>query len=162
MMNLEDFVRESNRIEGIERAAALAHEAEQFAREVEITQTFITLTRPTVLDLENFVFVCTEMCAHPAVLRRRVGMDVRVGTYAPPPGGHMIEVRLAALLEDMGAVDAYQTHLAYEHLHPFTDGNGRSGRALWLWQIGGHAPLGFLHSFYYQTFYQTFAAMEDN
>ena len=35
--------------------------------------------------------------------------------------------------------------------HPFTDGNGRSGRALWLWQMNNHAPFGFLHTFYYQT-----------
>jgi Fic family protein len=34
------------------------------------------------------------------------------------------------------------------------DGNGRSGRAIWLWQMlrqEGGAPLGFLHHFYYQT-----------
>jgi hypothetical protein len=34
---------------------------------------------------------------------------------------------------------------------PTTDGNGRSGRALWLWCMRGRAPLGFLHQFYYQT-----------
>ena len=48
---------------------------------------------------------------------------------------------------------AYVLHCRYESLHPFTDGNGRSGRALWLWMMGGieEAPLGFLHTWYYQS-----------
>ena len=29
--------------------------------------------------------------------------------------------------------EVWQTHLAYENIHPFMDGNGRSGRLLWLW-----------------------------
>ena len=50
----------------------------------------------------------------------------------------------------MRALGACETHVRYELLHPFLDGNGRSGRALWLWLMG-QAPLGFLHTFYYQT-----------
>jgi len=44
---------------------------------------------------------------------------------------------------------AFEVHLDYEHLHPFTDGNGRSARMLWAWQMR-EFPLGFLHTFYYQ------------
>lgn len=44
----------------------------------------------------------------------------------------------------------WEVHIAYEMLHPFTDGNGRSGRMLWAWQMRNF-PLDFLHTFYYQT-----------
>jgi hypothetical protein len=46
-----------------------------------------------------------------------------------------------------------EAHVRYETLHPFTDGNGRTGRALWYWMMVGssRADLGFLHAFYYQT-----------
>ena len=38
--------------------------------------------------------------------------------------------------------DVWQAHLAYEYIHPFIDGNGRSGRLVWLW-------LRFKHGFGY-------------
>jgi Fic family protein len=48
----------------------------------------------------------------------------------------------------------YQQHHQYESLHPFTDGNGRSGRTIWAWHMMrvGRDPfaLPFLHRFYYQ------------
>lgn len=49
--------------------------------------------------------------------------------------------------------DPYKIHLLYEDLHPFTDGNGRSGRAIWLWQMErqGGTRLSFLHWWYYAT-----------
>ena len=142
---LTDFVRESNRIEDIHRDPSpvemIAHMA------------FLKLLRVHTIDLEQFV----EKIQPGAQLRREVGMDVCVGNYNPPPGGLAIADRLEELLvwgEDLSPSDTlliWHYHLEYEQLHPFTDGNGRSGRALWLRQVGGTAPLGFLHSFYYQT-----------
>ena len=83
-----------------------------------------------------------------------VGMDVAVGSYIPPRGGPHVLKKLENLLFSVHhrTISAYKIHLEYESLHPFTDGNGRSGRMLWAWQLGDTAvSLGFLHLFYYQT-----------
>ena len=136
---MTDFVKESNRIEGINR--------EPTELEVNAHREFLTLTNIRIEDLQNLVAVLQP----DAKLRVKAGMDVCVGGYTAPRGGPEIYERLSNLLRSMQRHGAYHTHLAYERLHPFTDGNGRSGRALWLWQMNGNAPLGFLHHFYYQT-----------
>lgn len=134
--SLRDFVIESNRIERIE--GTNREEMEEYVR-------FLS-KEVTVRSLERFVDVVAN-----AQLRDSEGLDVVIGGRMPMRGGPYIRTILQNLLDNEKT--AYETHQEYELLHPFMDGNGRSGRVLWLHQMGGidNAPLGFLHHWYYQS-----------
>lgn len=143
----EDFMLESNQIEGI---------LEVTEAEIKAFIKFMDLKKPSIEDLVEFVAVCQP----DAKLRNKTSIpNVRVGNHIAPASGPTIEKCLKALLED--ALDSnkcppWETHIVYEKLHPFTDGNGRSGRMLWAWQMGWKGlSLGFLHKFYYQTLSST-------
>lgn len=140
VFTLRDFVRESNRIEGIGRV-----------RPVEIQAHELFLERPpTVAAIEALVDSIAG-----AALRDRYGMNCRIGAHLPRLGGPHIRVELEALVHEIlaGRLTPCEAHCTYKTLHPFMDGNGRSGRALWIREMGGIArvPLGFLHTFYYQS-----------
>ena len=106
---------------------------------------FLALPKVSIQGLQELVSALEPG----AVLRDRPGLNVRVGSHFPPPGGPEIRAALERLLA--ANLGAWERHVEYETLHPFTDGNGRSGRALWLYDMGDRVPLGFLHTFYYQS-----------
>lgn len=141
---LKVFMQESLGIEGITRP--VTHD------EMVATQEFLALETVGIDDLVNLVGVYAP--CH--VLRSRGGLNVSVGGYDAPEGGPLVVKRLLNVLVSvkLGDHDPWQNHVDYEMLHPFTDGNGRSGRTLWLWQMlkeGHNVSLPFLHRFYYQT-----------
>lgn len=141
MKSLIPFVTESNWIEGILRPPTWD--------EIDAHATFLEggLTLDAVKTLQAVV-------APGKPLRDTLGADVRVGRYIAPRGNPYMGERLSMVL----AMDAspHAVHVAYEKLHPFMDGNGRTGRAVWLWLMMIRSPdtalsLPFLHRFYYQT-----------
>lgn len=149
---LRSFVKESNRIENIFREPTVE----------EITAHRMFLDRPKLYTdaLEKFV----SLIQPDATLRSEVGQNVSIvdlGTgevkFRAPKGGPSIPDRLAQLLSSIngGLMTPAEAHAEYETLHPFTDGNGRSGRVIWAWQmlkLGGEPfGLGFLRQWYYQS-----------
>lgn len=145
---LYDFVKESNKIEGIKRF---------WPTDFKAHDEFLSHSDILIKDLQEFVFRIQP----DAILRDRVDLNVQVGNHIPPSGGPDIKDRLGDILLRANSFrdTPYQIHHEYETLHPFTDGNGRSGRALWLW-MHLRSPqgkpemvkrLGFLHTWYYES-----------
>lgn len=158
--DLINFIKESNAIEG------LHHEPD--AQEIEAYQEFLALGQINICDISRLV----SSIQPGAMLRSRKGMNVRIGNYYPPHGGRLLIKKFKKLLADWvaifgGEIDVFsrewrlekilEIHCHYEALHPYTDGNGRSGRAIWLWcmlkaDIDRYfLTRGFLRTYYYQT-----------
>lgn len=140
------FIEESNRIERICRPPN-TNEIKEFDR-------FMALEEISVAQLKKFVSIYQP----DAILRNKVGLNVRLGSYHAPPGGRAITSALQEILSAANGTPpgrsrkemAFFIHQKYEKLHPFTDGNGRSGRMLWAWMMQDF-PLGFLHHWYYDS-----------
>lgn len=140
---LKGFLVESNRIEGITGTNE---------NEIDAADNFMSLPALTVPSLNEL----QQMFAPNKPLRERAGLNVRVGRYIAPEGGPHIREALDHLLRLASeSSDPWAVHVEYETLHPYLDGNGRTGRMVWAWQMQrlGRRPfaLGFLHTFYYQT-----------
>jgi hypothetical protein len=141
---LKEFLRESNEIEGISR--------DPTPGEHSAAMRFLDL------DSINIADVCRlqSAIAPGRPLRDRPDMNVKVGNYRAPRGGPEIADRLARICCTAAQeMNAWKTHVEFEALHPFLDGNGRTGRLIWAWQMMkcGDDPftLPFLHRFYYQS-----------
>ena len=146
---LKNFITESNKIEGVEGFSD---------KELQAYKDFLSLSKINVADLENLASIITPR----ALLRNKRGMNVRIANHFPPAGGSFVKTMLSEILDDLNELPIkyvkmrmHDYHCKYESLHPFMDGNGRTGRAIWLWcylKAYGELPrIGFLHKWYYDS-----------
>lgn len=136
-----EFIKQSNELENIFRDPT-QDEIKEFKR-------FITLPAITISEIERFLSIYQP----DAKLRNEYGLNVKVDNYYPPFGSPEMGSKLNEVLT---ISDPFLLHMNYEFLHPFTDGNGRSGRALYAWAIkdSPRRSLGwknnFLTNFYFE------------
>ena len=138
-LKLFEFLTESNFIE-----------REPEPNKGEIFSALKFLDNPSLETLKSYVHATSG-----ASIRNKPTMNVRVGDHVAPQGGDSIpiavEMILDAVIENKSPIYAFKHHVEYETLHPFMDGNGRSGRLIWYFQMKENAPIGFLQQWYYQT-----------
>ena len=146
-----DFVAESNKIESITR--------DPTGKEIGIALSFLALPKIDRASMEEFVRVIEPTRGK---IRGKIGMNVVISTgnkvnHWPLPGSMLVVSQLDDVLERANrGIHPWIVHQEYETLHPFMDGNGRSGRMLWAWQmvkqkVSPGIGLGFLHAWYYQS-----------
>jgi hypothetical protein len=117
------FVRASNRLAGINR--------EPTAAEISAHRGLFAVESLRVENLELFIHHIAP------------GAKLRDNAECSPEMWNTDEAEVEAVRNDLATIlaaaransaAADRLHRIYRLLHPFTDANGRSARALWMWQ----------------------------
>jgi len=143
---LAAFAKQSNEIESI--TSPIRHAIHKAALE--------TLLKHSVIDIEairKFVAIVEPSATYRAESKVTVWIGGKEG-LSPSKINSKLVLVLAAI--NSGEGTTYKSHLDYQNIHPFTDCNGRSGRAIWLWQkhnLNNYTGRNlFLQEYYYDTF----------
>ena len=122
-----DFVRVSNRMAGITRDPTVA--------EISAHRGLLAVNALRVENLELFI----RHIAPGAGLRDTPEAEAPEET---PAAGDDLRSDLATIIQaaQTRSASPSRLHRIYRRLRPFTDGNGRCGRALWMWQMMRETP----------------------
>lgn len=144
IVNLIDFIIESNNIEG---------ENTRPDSELPVYEWWL-VNECNEGNLKEFH---KRLCdARDQLKKNERGVYRKVPVYIgkkefPPP--NELSLLMKEFFDKRRSVSPFLEHRLYENIHPFVDLNGRTGRAIWLHRMLQiqDVTLGFLHTWYYQS-----------
>lgn len=117
-----------------------------FARVRELATDGAPLSEEVVFDVHRLIAAHLEE-AEPGEYRWDMRYVTSSSIYPPPPARvpELMGALLSPPLAQPGVTTAALFHLVFEDIHPFSDGNGRAGRALLSLMLmeAGYPPIAF-------------------
>ena len=142
MVNWEKFMLESNRIEKEDRI----NPGDEAAFNYALCQV------DDIEDILNIHKLLGEYLNRSWVGKYR-DVVVYIGSHALPHPDRVPGL-MDKFIKRLPKLDSWHAHNEFEHIHPFQDLNGRTGRLIWLSKAvreGYNFKIPFLQMYYYQT-----------
>jgi Fic family protein len=143
MIDFKKFATESNQIEGEKKASR---------NQVYALQWFIQHELTEKNTLEYHRMVAENLPKEQRGVYRK--FEITIGGKPAGTPHYAIQNKMDDFFRGIEKMDSWEAHNLFEKIHGFSDYNGRTGRAIWLWKFlneeGGKLNLSFLHRYYYQ------------
>jgi len=126
MVDLREYFRESNAIENVHEESAVDATMDAW----DVIKEEAELTHDVIKTGHNYILKGRQ----PDIAGEYRDIQVDIGDSTPPPPV-VVPSEMDKLLSWIpeNSLEAIEWHIAFEHIHPFADGNGRIGRLLYLW-----------------------------
>lgn len=148
-----EFIHHSNLIEGID----------ENKEDLQSWQAWEWLIEKELIDERTFLRLHKRITRYNLPVERQGHyrqVDVTVGAYRPPSWDQarvMAYHYLIKLQNEWQTLDPVKMHIEFEMIHPFIDGNGRTGRMLMWWhQVKLNVPATFIDYEKRQNYYDWF------